>query len=186
MTTPDAFESLFQPVLVGRVWLKNRLVVPPMGTQFADPSGAVTDRLIAYLVERARGGFGLVIPGYAFIEESMGRGMANQIGAHNDHMIPGLNRLAEALQAGGAKTFLQLCHTGRQADPAMVEGGQPVAPSPVPMGKDGVVPRELTLAEIEDIIEAFGQAARRARDAGFDGVELHGAHGYLLCQFMSE
>jgi 2,4-dienoyl-CoA reductase-like NADH-dependent reductase (Old Yellow Enzyme family)/thioredoxin reductase len=186
MTTPDAFESLFQPVLVGSVRLKNRLVVPPMGTQFADPSGAVTDRLIAYLVERARGEFGLVIPGYAFIEESTGRGMANQIGAHNDHMIPGLNRLAEALQAEGARTFLQLCHTGRQADPAMVERGQPVAPSPVPMGKDGVVPRELTLAEIEDIIEAFGQAARRARDAGFDGVELHGAHGYLLCQFMSE
>jgi 2,4-dienoyl-CoA reductase-like NADH-dependent reductase (Old Yellow Enzyme family)/thioredoxin reductase len=151
---------------------------------YAEKDGGINDRIVAYFAARARGGVGLVLTGYTFVDDKMSRSGPTQMGAHSDHLIPGLRRLAQAVQKEGAKIFLQLVHGGRQADVALF-GERRVAPSSV--GTDVIpAPTELTVEQIEEIIEAFGRAARRAREAGFDGVEAHGAHGYLIGEFMSD
>jgi len=155
----------------------------PMVTQFAAPDGSVTQRLLNYLEERAKGGVGLIIPGGAFIDGRASKGPPNEIGVHTDSMIPGLNWLVETVQAYGVKIFLQLFHAGARASSKVI-GMQPVAPSAISIG--GETPRSLSITEIEEIIEMFGQAAERAKQAGFDGVEIHGAHGYLVHEFMSD
>ncbi|MEM2945303.1 MAG: FAD-dependent oxidoreductase [Thermoproteota archaeon] len=176
--------KLLDPIVVGTMFLKNRIVMPPMCSRLAAPDGSVTPRMIDYYSERAKGGVGLIIVEYAYIDEKESRAAISQLGVHSDHMITGLGELAEAIKNHGAGAVLQICHAGRQTTPAMM-GKQPVAPSAVPCKFLGVMPRELTLCEIEEIQDAFAEASRRARQAGFDGVELHGAHGYLMDQFLS-
>lgn len=173
---------LFQPIQIGTLQLKNRLVMPPMTTNFANDDGTVSDRLIAYYAERARGGVGLVIVEMACVALG-GRAFPRQLYAYSNDFIPGWRRLVDAVHRGGARIALQLAHGGRQTE-APVAGSQPVAPSPIPRGR-AEPPRELGAEEVEALIEAFAQAARRAREAGFDAVEFHGAHGYLIHQFLS-
>jgi 2,4-dienoyl-CoA reductase-like NADH-dependent reductase (Old Yellow Enzyme family) len=144
----------------------------------------VTDRLVNYLRERAKGGAGLVLPGYCYIDDHGAKSCGNQLGVYRDNLIAGLNRLAEEIHAHGAKCFLQINHGGRQSSRESC-GCHPLAPSPIPAGGQPA-PKELSLNEIEGIIEAFGKAAMRAQIAGFDGVEIHGAHGYLIGQFLSD
>lgn len=172
--------SLFQPyTLPSGVTLANRLVMAPMTHLSSQPDGKVSDAEIAYYVRRSEG-LGLVITAATWVTPS--GGMHGSTGAADDDDIPGLRRLAAAIRERGAKAVLQLFHTGRQG----TRTGDLVAPSAVPEAREGAaVPRALEENEIADIIRAFGEAARRAIAAGFDGVEIHGGNGNLTHQFFS-
>ena len=178
-----SFPALFSPLKVGTLELHNRFVVPPMGTNHANSDGTVSERNIAYWQTRAKGGWGLIIVEVTAIDP-LGKAIPHQLGIWEDKFIDGLRRATAAVHQYGAKIAVQLHHAGRQTYRSVI-GAQPVAPSPVscPVCKD--IPRELTKEEIYALIEKFGDAARRAREAGFDMVEIHGAHGYLIAQFMS-
>ncbi len=173
---------LFSPLTIRGIVLKNRIVMPPMGTRYSTYHGAVTPRLIDYYVERARGGVGLIVVQFAAVSPE-GCSSCYPLAIWDDAFVPGLRRLARAVQDAGAPVAIQLAHAGGNTEIAYA-GTQPVGPSAVP-ATGRPVPRELTLAEIRALVEAFGQAARRAIDAGFDMVQLHMAHGYLINQFLS-
>ncbi len=177
------FPYLFAPISVGNVQIKNRIAMAPMTNGYCDADGNVTDRLIAYHEARARGGVGLIIMEAAAVHLD-GRGWGSQPGCYDDRFIPGLVRLAEGIHAGGGRAFMQLMHAGGSARSTLI-GKQALAASPIVNPRNGELPKELTLEEIGEITEAFAQAARRAKTAGFDGVELHGANGYLINEFLS-
>jgi 2,4-dienoyl-CoA reductase-like NADH-dependent reductase (Old Yellow Enzyme family)/thioredoxin reductase len=179
------YSSLFQPLKIGSLSLKNRLVVPPMGTGFASGDGSVTDRLINYHEARAKGGFALITMEVTAIDEIEGKGSAHQLSIFDDRFIPGFKRLVDRVHDAGAKVGIQLYHPGRVTSPAYIGGLQPVGPSSVPDPIWRQDTRELTIQDIARLVESFAQGARRAKEAGFDIVELHGAHGYLISQFMS-
>ena len=182
----EQLSILFEPFRVKGLELKNRLVMAPMHTKFASESGEVTDRLIAYLAERARGGVGLIVLENTCIDWVYGRPMGNPVSIHDDMCRSGLSNIPLAVHRYGARVVTQLQHTGRQNVRSNIPGAlQPVAPSAVKSKRGGDLPRALQEEEIEAIIQMFVEGARRSREAGFDGVELHGAHGYLLTQFFS-
>ena len=175
--------KLLEPIRLGQLCLKNRIVMPPMEARLNGPDGSITRRMIRYYAERAKGGAGLIIVQNTHVDGKASRSAASQGGIHHDHMIAGLNELAEAIQSYRTAAVIQIGHGGRQCAPGAAPM-PPVAPSAIPYS-GGVMPRELTLAEIEEIQDAFAEAARRAKQSGFDGVEIHGAHGYLICEFLS-
>ena len=177
------FPKLFEPGRIGSLEIKNRLVMPPMATNYATKDGQVTDRQIEYYAERAKGGVGLIIVEVCCVDAPVGKGFAGQICIDDDKFIPGLSKLAKAIKKRGARAAIQLHHAGRQAS-SEITGHQPVAPSPI-AAEDGDQPRPLTIVAIQELVNRFGDAAGRAKKAGFDGVELHGAHGYLISQFLS-
>lgn len=181
---PKVLESLFQPLRVGNITLKNRLIMGPMGTGLSDRDGTVSDKDVAYFKRRGAGGASMVITGAASIDYPAGYLGPFELRVDTDCHISGLARIASGIKAGGAMSCLQLIHPGRYAKQALT-GIQSVAPSPVASRYTGETPRELTTAEAECIIEQFGDAARRARDAGFDAVEIMGCSGYLISQFLS-
>ena len=178
-----------QPLTLGRngrtpITLRNRLASAPMERNYGTTEGAITEQYIDYLVTRARAGLGMVTTEATFVRAD-GKGRTHQLGLHTDAMIPGLRRLTDALHAEGALAAVELNHGGRTAQ-AAVSGFKNLAPSPVPCATaGGEVPRELTIAECHELVEAYAQAARRAVQAGFDVINIHGAHGYLIHQFMS-
>jgi len=182
------FEKLFEPGSIGSMRLKNRLVMPPMATNFGTKEGMVTQRTIDYYEERAKGGVGLVIVEFTGVDSPVGRATPRQLLIDDDKFVPGLGELAQAIKRQGAKAAIQIHHVGRQGL-SSITGHQPVAPSPIPASDgirpEGEIPRELTPSEISAIVARFGEGAERARRAGFDGVEIHGAHGYLISQFLS-
>ena len=178
----DAFPMLFSPILLMALILKNRIVMPPMVTDFATIGGAVTDRLIGYYGARARGGVGLIMWSLpTFIR--LGKGYDHMLGIYDDRLVPGLRRLTDSVHQQGAKIIIQISHAGRRTHSEVI-GCLPVAPSSIPR-LNGETPRELRLTEIEEIIHAYIAAARRAKEARFDGVMIHMAHGYLIHQFLS-
>lgn len=155
----------------------------PMGTNFASPEGRITERNALYYRTRAEGGAGLIIVEAAYVDPAQ-RHRPQGIVAWDDGCIDGMRRLTEAVHGCGVPIFQQLSHPGRVAS----AGGsaiQPVAPSAVPHPLTGALPRALTSGEITAIADMFAEAASRVRDAGFDGVEIHGGHGYLLASFLS-
>ncbi len=174
---------LQEPARLGGLSLPNRTVMPAMGTGYSSPEGEVTERLQAYLVRRAQGGVGAIITEVLAVHPA-GRGFPSELGIHDDRFVPGLAQLASAVKGAGAAIFAQLHHAGRETFPQVI-GEQPVAPSAVGSRALGVRPRELNLHEIEELVSSYAAAAVRARKAGFDGVEVHGAHGYLVNQFIS-
>jgi len=177
------FEHLLRPVEFGGIKLKNRIVMAPMATNLATQDGYVTEELKAYYEERAKGGSGLIIIEYTCMDSPVAKGVARQLCCDDDSFIPGLSELVEVIHRHDVPVALQLCHAGRLAGTRFT-GRQPVAPSALAApGAD--MPRELSLAEIEEIIGKFAKAAGRAQQAGFDGVEIHCAHGYLLHNFAS-
>ncbi len=178
-----SFPKLFEPGRIGSLELKNRLIMPPMATNYATKDGQVTERQIEYYAERAKGGIGLVIVEVACVDAPVGKGFTGQIRIDDDRFITGLSELAKAIKRHGAKAAIQLHHAGRQTS-SRITGHQPVAPSPIAQ-PDGEQPRALTAEQAGVLVEAFAEAARRAKRAGFDGVEIHGAHGYLISQFLS-
>ena len=175
--------SVLQPAKLGSIELRNRLVVPPMATYLADTEGRVTDELIAYAKARAAGGFGLYVVEATYVD-SAGKGFTRGVGIDADDKIPGLRRLTDAVHAAGGKISIQLHHAGRETT-SSITGVPIVAPSNCPVCYSDEAVHELSVAEIEEIVRRFGAAARRAKEAGFDAVMIHGAHGYLLTQFLS-
>jgi 2,4-dienoyl-CoA reductase-like NADH-dependent reductase (Old Yellow Enzyme family) len=176
---------LLTPISFSGLNLRNRIVMPPMWSGKATPTGGVTDAIIEYHRERAAAGCGLVIVEHAFVH-ARGRHTPTQIGVHSDEMIKDLARLSSAVKSEGAVVALQISHAGSRGSSAVL-GVKPVAPSaiPHPYEPDGEVPDALTAAQIREIVAAFGSAAVRARAAGFDAVEIHAAHGFLLSEFLS-
>jgi len=178
-----ALKSLFSPIKVGNLELKNRIIMAPMGTGYANPDGTVSQRLIDYFVERAKGGAGLLTTGIAYVHPS-GRVMVSGLGVSDDSHVPALRRLVEAVHAGGAKISLQVGHGGRYS-PSRVLGAQAVAPSALYSKVTREIPRELTTEEVEELVIAFAEGARRAKQAGFDAIEMAACSGYLISQFLS-
>jgi 2,4-dienoyl-CoA reductase-like NADH-dependent reductase (Old Yellow Enzyme family)/thioredoxin reductase len=181
------FPNLFSPIKLGRMELNNRFVIPPMATNLANEDGTVSQGLIDYWVARAKGGWGLLILEFTAIDPLGKVGPCHPC-LWSDKFIDGLKKMTDAVHKYGAKIAVQLSHTGRQTTQRIIDipGAQPVSASPIPCPLDREIPRELSSEEVYVLIEKFGDAAVRARDAGFDAVEIHGAHGYLLAQFMSE
>ncbi len=173
--------ALFSPFTVKNLTLNSRLVLPPMANEAADESGAVNDRHLEFYVRRSN--VGMVIVEHAYVQLA-GRVKYNQLGLHDDRLIPGLRRLAEAVKANGALVGIQLAHGGGKATRAST-GGTVIAPSAgiVLGGKEPA--EELATAQIAPLIADYVAAAQRAVAAGFNFVEIHGAHGYLLSEFLS-
>ena len=183
MAETNSYPKLFSPIEIGRMTLKNRVVMAPMVTILASDTGAVTQKMLDYYAERAKGGVGLIIVEAAYVHPS-GRAFPCQLGIDKEGPVPGHFELVEAIHRHGAKAAIQIHHAGASVNPAFYEG-TPVAPSPVPPLTSNVVPRELTVAEIEDMADAFARAAEKVKRVGYDAVQLHGAHGFLLHQFLS-
>ena len=177
------FKILFSPVKIGNMVVPNRFVVPQMGTNLANADGTVSEEAIDYWKARAEGGWGLLIVEVTAIDP-LGKAIPYQPGLWDDSFIPGFKKLVDAVHRYGAKIAVQLHHAGRQTSSQII-GKQPVAPSPIPCLVSKEMPRELSTSEVYELVEKFGDAAIRAREAGFDAVEVHGAHGYLIAQFMS-
>lgn len=180
MSSP--FPNLFRPIQVGPREVKNRMIMTAMSGHMAEADGAVTDRELAFYERRAQGGVGYIVVGAAFVHPSGTFG--NQLGIHSDDMIPGLARMAAAIRRHGAVASIQLHHAGRQTN-STVTGHELIAPSPVACPIKQETPREMTPEDIARAVEWYAAGARRAMKAGFDGIEVHGAHGYLPAQFLS-
>ena len=180
----EHFTHLFSPYTIRDVEIKNRLVVPAMGTNLGNADGTVSQRLIDYYAARAKGGFGLIVVEGVAVNPT-GMCIPNEGHFWDDANIPGMKKLVDAIHVHGAKTILQIHHAGRQTHPGNINGQQPIAPSRIACPVDNTLPREIPAEEVYQIIEEFGDAALRAKKAGFDGVDIHGAHGYLIAQFMS-
>jgi len=190
LSSAARFQKLFEPTHIRRMELKNRIVMPPMGTNMGTSDGHVTEEVRCHYRERAKGGVGLVIVETTCVDSPVGKTTAYQLAIDDDRFIPGLSRLAETIHQHGAKAVLQLQHAGRGAK-SSITGIQPVAPSPVPMpygtyvAYEGEMPRELTAGEIKQLVRKFAQGAQRAKRAGFDGIEIHSTGYYLIAQFLS-
>lgn len=179
------YQRLFEKGQIGNLKLKNKIVMPAMGTGFAASTGEASDEIIRYYEERAKGGCGLIITEITRIDDETGVGTSNQLSATDSKHIPRLTRLADAIHRHDSKVFLQLHHPGRETYSRLLHGKQIVAPSPIPCKVVGEMPRELTTGECEDLVKKFVKGAAIAQAAGIDGVELHAAHGYLINQFIS-
>ncbi|MED1795987.1 NADH-dependent flavin oxidoreductase [Brevibacillus nitrificans] len=166
------------------VEVKNRLVMAPMTTYSGNPDDTVSKGELTYYARRSRG-VGMVITACTYVTAN-GKGFPGEFAGDRDEMIPSLRSLATAIKEQGAKAVLQIFHAGRMSPPELVPHGKTVSASAVAAEQQGApVPSELTDAEIQDIIKAFGETTRRAIEAGYDGVEIHGANGYLVQQFFS-
>lgn len=179
----NMYNPLFTPITINGLILPNRFVRSATNEYMTDDQDHVTDRLAALYEELARGGVGLIITGHAYVRKD-GKASKKQAAIYDDRFIPAYTHLIKRLRPYDTKIMLQITHGGRQTKPE-ISGSTPIAPSPVTDKSTGITPREMSRAEIEDIIDCFGQAARRAKEAGFDGIEIHAAHGYLLSEFLS-
>ena len=178
-------QLLFSKGKIGSLEVRNRIVLPPMGTNMAAFDGEASDAIIAFYEARAKGGCGLIITEIARVDDGPGAGMLHQLSAASPKFVRGLERLADAVHKYDSKVFLQLHHPGREVSSAQLGGLQSVAPSPLPCKVIGETPRELTTEECAALVKKFVRGASFAKLAGMDGVELHGAHGYLINQFLS-
>lgn len=172
-------EKVFEKGFIGNVELKNRIVMAPIQSRAADANGFVTDRLIAYLVERAKNDVGLIIMQHSFAWKEAQ--ISHGLGLWDDKFIPKLKELTDAVHAAGAKISIQVGGRGTKQESGM----EVYAPSPVRGSWDNEVPRELSIEEIRQYITYYGQAALRVKKAGFDFIDIHGAHGKLISQFLS-
>lgn len=175
--------KLFTPMKIGNLTIKNRFIMPAMDSGTTTKDHEYSDHSISYYTARARGGFGLLITEYMAVSEQ-GLGNACEVALWGDEFIPNLRKLTDSVHAAGAKIFAQVHHIGIMGH-SDVCGETCVGPSAIPAKNIKEPIRELSNAEIYEIIELFGNAARRAKKAGFDGCEIHGAHGYLVAQFLS-
>ncbi len=178
-------KHLLEPIRIRNLEISNRLVMPPMGTALGNNDSTVSEANLAYMNRRAASGAGLIITEITEVHP-LGSASPRCLGVWDDKFIPGLTKLAAVVHARGSKIAMQLHHTGRE-NYLLQRKKKAVGPSAIPSYVFGFLgaPREMTQEEIEETIAAFGSAAVRARNAGFDAVELHGAHGYLLMQFLS-
>ncbi|MFS2173371.1 NADH-dependent flavin oxidoreductase [Priestia megaterium] len=184
----ETYSNLFETFTFRNgVTLKNRVVMAPMTTWSSNDDYTVSDEELTYYQKRVNG-VGLVITGCTHVQPN-GIGFTNEFAAYDDKFIPSLRKLAEAAKSGGAPAVLQIFHGGNKALPALTPNGEVVSSSALATEASdfapSVLPRELSPDEILEVIHAFGEATRRAIEAGFDGVEIHGAHGFLIQNFFS-
>jgi 2,4-dienoyl-CoA reductase-like NADH-dependent reductase (Old Yellow Enzyme family) len=172
---------LFTSQAIGNLVIKNRFVRPATSESMASHDGGVTDALVNLHSRLAEGGVGLQILGHAYVDP-VGQYHSNQTGIYSDSFVPGLKRLTESVHIRGGRIFAQLAHAGSQTRARPTEA---VAPSPVMNPLTGNIPRELADNEVWEVVKHFGESARRAKDASFDGIHLHGANGYLISEFSS-
>lgn len=174
---------LFDPIDVGPLTLKNRIIMPAMAMDLATGEGEITDEVIEHYKRRAQGGVGLIVTEHFYVRPD-GRYSVKQPGIYDDSLLPGLERLAKAIAMEGVPIIVQISHAGART---VMEASvvRPVSPSGVRVAGADAEPRELTTEEIVEIADSFAAAVARAKKAGFNGVEVHGAHGFLLNQFAS-
>lgn len=175
---------LFTPKKIGNVELPNRFVHSATYEGMAKDTGEASDELVKRYEKLAKGGAGLIITGYMYVHAT-GRAYPHQTGIHSDDMMPGLKQLTDRVLQEGGKIFFQVAHAGRQTTKNLI-GQTPLGPSskrrdPIYFVK----PKEMSEDEITDMVKAFGAAAKRAIEAGADGIQLHSAHGYLINEFLS-
>ncbi|MFH0825693.1 MAG: NADH:flavin oxidoreductase [Pseudomonadota bacterium] len=179
---PQFFESTW----IKGLEMRNRSVRSATWTGLGDGMGRVTDRAVEFYAELGRGGIGLIVTGYQYIMTN-GQQLPNMIGNYEDGLAEGLGRLAEAVHGAGGRVVPQLVHTMARSNPSLFrEGDELWGPSGIPEPADGPVPKEMTKDDIRSFVEAYAAAAARSKAAGFDGIQLHGAHGYGINQFLSE
>lgn len=178
------FKKLFKPLKINQCVIPNRLVVPAMVANYCNSDGTASDRYIAYHEEKAKGGWGLIFTeDYAVNQHAMGYQYI--AGMWNDQQIPSHKKLTDTIHRYESKIFAQIYHAGRQSSSKVNGGMQPVAPSAIPCPWLQELPRELKIDEIQQLVNDFGDCARRVKQAGFDGVEIHAGHGYLIAEFLS-
>jgi 2,4-dienoyl-CoA reductase-like NADH-dependent reductase (Old Yellow Enzyme family) len=175
--------TLFDSVQIGSMTLNNRLVRSATWEGMCDETGAVTEKLIDHYRSLAKGGVGLIISGYGFVRQD-GKQLPGMMGVHDDSMIKGLKDLTKAVHQTNSKIICQLVHAGGQTTRKVI-GRQPIAPSAVDYPGYGETPLEMSEKDIDEVVRSFASAAWRSEAAGFDGVQIHGAHGYLVNQFLS-
>ncbi|OGM12049.1 hypothetical protein A2Z22_01875 [Candidatus Woesebacteria bacterium RBG_16_34_12] len=174
------YQTLFTPLKVGNLVLKNRITLAPMFLCYGNSDGTVSEKMIEFYARRAKAGVSMLVVEASAVD-AKGVGLSKMIRADSDNYINGLSKLAKAIKDAGGYAVLQLYHGGRYSQ-------QPIAPSPVETylaPEKKIIPKEMSIDEITDLINKFGEASERAIKAGFNGVELHGATGYLLAQFIS-
>lgn len=205
----EAYPTLFSPVTLGRVKIRNRIAMAPLTRQMADADGTPTDEMVAYYARRARGGLGLIVTEGTYEQDAFqSKAYLSQPGIANARHVAGWRRVCDAVHEQGAKIIIQLMHGGRVSDPRVLGGAPPVSASATQSDgwtlytdtdyeKEirniaGAWPkvtfpqaRALTIEDIHTIADGFAKGARRAVEAGADGVEVHGANGYLLWQFIT-
>ncbi|MGG3889753.1 NADH-dependent flavin oxidoreductase [Metabacillus fastidiosus] len=185
------YQDLLSPYTFSKgMELKNRIIMAPMTNFSSNPDGTVTDAEVDYYARRSKG-VSMVITACTYVTPN-GKGFHGEFGGDSDEMIPSLKKLAKGIKDQGAKAVLQIFHGGRMCPPELVPNGEIVSASDIPAERGGisteepeVKPKALTESEVEEMIHAFGETTRRAIEAGFDGVEIHGANGYLVQQFFS-
>ena len=192
-----AFDNIFQPITINKMVVPNRVVHVPTDISTANADGSINERIIAYHEEIAKGGTGLIIVGASTPDKDTGRPTVTCVSADADYLIPGLHRLAKSMQRHGAKCAVQIQHPGRQAAyprHSQISCSDMISDLPGSAGHEviyaggkahGKVARAMTVEEIYEMIDKYAEAAWRVKEAGFDAVELHGAHGYMIAQFMS-
>lgn len=191
------YKNLFKPIMIGNMQVPNRIVHVPTDISSGSANGEVTQRVCDYHEEIAKGGTGLIIVGASTPDSATGRPTVTCLSVDADYFIPGLHRLAESMQKHGAKCAVQIQHPGRQASypkKEQISCSDMVSDLPGSAGHEviyaqggakGKIAREMSVEEVYDLIEKFAEGAWRVQQAGFDSVELHGAHGYMIAQFMS-
>lgn len=179
------YPHLFSPLTINGMTIKNRIIMPPMGTNLASLNGEVTQEQIDYYELRARGGTGLITIENICIDFPFASNGTTQLRIDNDQYIPRLFKLTETLHKHGACVSIQLNHAGASAYAYRLNGEMPLSSSSTPSKKNGNIPRPMTHDEIYHAVDKFGDAAERVRRAGFDCVEIHAGHSYLISQFLS-
>jgi len=176
------FKYLFSPIVINQLAIKNRIAYPSLGLLYSYDS-KLNDRYYAYFKERAKGGAGIVTVGPVGIDD-LGAGLA-ALSIASDEAIADFKKLTQIIKAEGARAWIQLFHAGAYAFPFLIDNQTPIAPSAVYSNYSKTTPREMTPEDIERVQNAFARAAERALEAGFDGIEIIGSAGYLICQFLS-
>ncbi len=175
--------GLFSTLRMKGLTFGGRIVMPPMANNMAPPDGSVTDQHVAHYTARAGRDVALIMVEHSYVRPD-GRAGDKQLGIYDDALIPGLRRLAGGIKEAGSLAGIQITHSGSRTTRAVI-GRRPRGPSDVMAPGDTEVPEPFPVEELPEIVRAFGEAARRAAEAGFDLIEIHGAHGYLLNQFLS-
>lgn len=176
-------EILFEPIRIDGMVLKNRFVRTATAERMASPNGGITQGMVNLYMRLARGGVGLIITGHSYIHP-LGKADRRMTGIHNDGLIPVLKKLVDGVHKLKTKIVMQINHCGGMRDKDMGEE-TPIGPSTIEYKPLGIISRRMALKEIEEVIDLFAQAAQRVKNAGFDGVEIHSVHGYLINQFLS-
>ena len=178
------YKNIFTPLTIKNMTMRNRIMMTPMGTNYGEQTGEMSFLHIDYYTERAKGGVGLIMVENASVDSPLGSNGTTQIRIDHDNYMPRFFKLCETLHAHGACVGVQLNHAGASAQSKRTNM-QPVSASDIPSKAGGEIPRPLKVEEIYEIVKKYGEAAARAQACGFDCVEIHAGHSYLLSQFMS-